>query len=412
MKLSDIADIGVSQKTALENQPPGLERQMLPDLPDIHSHALVISGIRRCGKSTLLRQFLKKLERPYFYLNFDDIRLISFSQADFALLDRAIADSGANLLFFDEIQSAQHWELYVRQKLDEGFQIAITGSNASLLSRELGTRLTGRHISKELFPFSYREFCSFLGVNTGPESLKEYLEKGGFPEYLKTGNPDILSQLQSDIIYRDIAVRYGIRDASSLRRLFVYLVSNPAQQFSPSKLTTVAGVKSPTTVLEHISFFEAAYLIHLLPCFAWSLKSQNLAPKKVYIADPGIIKTGAVSFSGNYGALLENCVFNFLKVTTNASSASGKRDIYYFKDANNHECDFIVAPQDKPLCIQVCWELTLDNQDREINGLLAAMDFFNRDYGVLITYNTEDVIHTAGKKIDVIPAWKSMLAKS
>jgi predicted AAA+ superfamily ATPase len=396
MKLSEIKDISESQRQALETQEQGLKRQLLSELPDIQSHALVVSGIRRCGKSTLLRQFIHKLERSYFYLNFDDIRLVSFVSADFALLDTAITESGVRLIFFDEIQSADRWELYIRQKLDEGFQLAITGSNASLLSRELGTRLTGRHLSKELFPFSYREFCGFSGLSAGPESFTDYLEKGGFPEYLKTGNTDILAQLQSDILYRDIAVRYGIRDATSLRRLFVYLVSNPAQLFSPSRLTGVAGVKSPTTVLEYISFFEAAYLIHLLPCFAWSVKMQSLAPKKVYIADTGFIKTGAVSFSGNYGALLENCVFTGLR----------EKDIYYFAGKNGGECDFIVTPHGKPSCIQVCWELTQENQDREIKGLLEAMDFFNLDNGTILTFNTEDIIQTNGKKIQVLPVWE------
>jgi predicted AAA+ superfamily ATPase len=406
MKLSEIQDIAESQKLALDKQEKGLERGLLPELPDIQSHALVVSGIRRCGKSTLLRQFVHKLKRPWFYLNFDDVRFASFSHKDFVLLDKVIAESGARLIFFDEIQSAQRWELYVRQKLDEGFQLAITGSNASLLSRELGTRLTGRHISKELFPFSYSEFCSFFNFKAGPESLTDYLEKGGFPEYLKTANTDILAQLQSDILYRDIAVRYGIRDASSLRRLFVYLVSNPAQLFSPSKLTGVVGVKSPTTVLEYISYFEAGYLIHLLPSFSWSVKAQSLSPKKLYIADTGLIKTGAVSFSGNYGALLENFVFNSLRIKAGINVSSAGLDIYYFTGKNGGECDFIISPQGKPSCIQVCWELTNDNQDREINGLLEAMGFFNLDDGTILTFNTEDIIQTAGKKINVIPAWK------
>jgi predicted AAA+ superfamily ATPase len=400
MKLSDLQGISESQKHALERQEQGLIRRLLQELPDIQSHALVVSGIRRCGKSTLLRQFVHKLGRPYFYLNFDDIRLVSFSHADFSLIDKALAESDVRLIFFDEIQTADRWELYVRQKLDEGFQLAITGSNATLLSRELGTRLTGRHLSRELFPFSYKEFCNFTGGAAGPESFADYLEKGGFPEYLKTGNTDILAQLQSDILYRDIAVRYGIRDATSLRRLFVYLVSNPAQLFSPSKLTGVAGVKSPTTVLEHISFFEAAYLIHLLPCFAWSLKAQSLALKKVYIADLGFIKTGSVSFSGNYGAMLENCVFNSLRIV------AGISDLYYFTGKNGGECDFIVTPHEKTSCIQVCWEITHDNEDREINGILEAMEFFNIDRGTILTFNTEDLIQVAGKKIEVVPAWK------
>jgi predicted AAA+ superfamily ATPase len=351
-----------------------------------------------------VHQFVKKLKRGFFYLNFDDLRLTDFSHADFHLLDRVIADSGARLIFFDEVQSTKHWELYVRQKLDEGFQLVITGSNASLLSRELGTRLTGRHISKELFPFSYREFCTFTGQKAGPASLENYLEKGGFPEYLKTGNTDILTQLQSDILYRDIAVRYGLRDVVSLRRLFVYLVSNPAQKVSPSRLRQTVGVKSPVTVLEYISYFEAAYLVNLLPCFAWSVKAQSLAPKKIYIADPGIIKTSSVSFSGNKGALLENFVYNCLRSETT--------DIFYYSDKNDCECDFIVKPHEQPHCIQVCWEFTTDNQDREINGLLGAMDFFDQNKGIILTYNTGDIVLTSGKRIDVIPVWKWAMKKS
>ncbi|MCL2128784.1 MAG: ATP-binding protein [Treponema sp.] len=406
MKLSEIEEISTSQKQALEMKELGLKRRLLPELPVLSSHALVISGIRRCGKSTLLRQYIKEQEKPYFYLNFDDIRLASFTNKDYLLLDKAIADSGAKLIFFDEIQSAGNWELYVRQKLDEGFQLAITGSNAALLSRELGTRLTGRHISKELFPFSYWEFYNFLGYEAGPESFMEYLEKGGFPEFLKNGNTDILKQLQSDILYRDITVRYGVRDAASLQRLFVYLVSNSAQLFSPSKLTGITGLKSPTTVLEYISFFEAAYLIQLLPCFSWSLKAQNLAPKKAYLIDTGLIKTGAVSFSGNFGALLENCVFNSIRAKLGISSSLKAPGIYYFSGNNGTECDFIVFNQDKPSCIQVCWELNTDNTDREINGLIEAMEFFNTTKGTILTFNTNDIIQLKDKNIEVIPVWK------
>ena len=398
MKFSEISDICTSQKIAFNGQDPGLKRSLLERLPDIKTHALVISGIRRCGKSTLLRQFVTKLDMDFLYLNFDDLRMVDFSREDFRLLDMVIEESRTQLLFFDEIHSAEHWELYVRQKLEEGFQLVITGSNASLLSRELESRLTGRHITKELFPFSYQEFCNFKELSPGEESLFAYLENGGFPEYLKTGNDEILTQLQTDILYRDITVRYSLRDISSLRRLYVYLVSNPSQKVSPSKLSFAAGVKSPTTVLEYFSYFEGAYLINLLPSFAWSVKAQSLAPKKIYIADPGIIKSSSISFSGNHGARLENFVYNILRNNTT--------DLFYFAGKNGGECDFIVSPHEERQCIQVCWELTAESQDREIKGLLDAMDFFNQQYGIILTFNTEDIIISAGKKIDVIPVWK------
>jgi len=405
MKLSDLQDISARQKTSLDRQDMGYLRHILPSLPDIQSHALIISGIRRCGKSTLLRQFMHKRQSPFFYLNFDDIRLASFTHEDYSLLDRVIGESGSRLIFFDEIQSAVNWELYIRQELDEGFSIAITGSNASLLSRELGSRLTGRHLSRELFPFSYGEFCSYLKLDPCAQSLVTYLEKGGFPEYLSTDNTDILSQLQSDIIYRDIAVRYGIRDTASLKQLYVYLVSNPAQLFSPSRLTEIIGIKSPTTILEYISHFISAYLINLLPCFAWSVKKQSLAPKKVYVCDTGLIQTGAVSFSRNDGAFLENFVYNSFRINSDITVPINN-NIFYYHDRNNSECDFIIRLKDSTKCVQVCWEMNADNQDREINGLLDAMDFFDEKEGEIITFNQKDIICTGGKKIGVRPAWQ------
>jgi predicted AAA+ superfamily ATPase len=366
MKLSELRDIEKSQKARIEALDAGLERDILSSLPDIQSHALIISGIRRCGKSTLLHQFVKKTGRDYLYFIFDDLRLYDFSEADYQLLDILITESGSGFLIFDEIQSAPRWELYIRQKLDEGFQVLLTGSNASLLSRELGNKLTGRHISKELFPFSYRESLRFTGQAAGSQSLDAYLLQGGFPEYLKTGNTDIVAQLQRDILYRDIAVRYGLRDTGSLHRLFGFLVSNAARLVSPSRLTGTAGVKSPSTVLEYFSYFEASYLIQLVPCFAWSLKAQSLSPKKLYISDLGIIHTGSLSFSPDFGALLENFVYNQLRVLGH--------DIFYFAD-KTCECDFIVNPhsRDGTLCLQVCYELNRDNQDREIKGIMLPL---------------------------------------
>jgi predicted AAA+ superfamily ATPase len=403
MKLSELRDIAASQKEAVETFDTGLEREALAGLPDITSHALIVSGIRRCGKSTLLHQFMRKLARPYFYFNFDDLRLLGFETSDFTLLDTVIAESGSKLLFFDEIQSAANWELYIRQKLDEHFQIIATGSNASLLSGELGTKLTGRHITKELYPFSYSEFLAFRNLARGIDSLKVYLESGGFPEYLKTGNRDILVQLQTDILYRDIAVRHGIRDIGSLKRLFTYILSNAANLVSPSNLTGIVGVKSPQTILDYISYFEAAYLIDLVPRFAWSAKAQSLAPKKLYVVDPGLITTGSAAFTKNEGALLENVVFIELRRKT--------KDIYYFSDKES-ECDFVVHPHSgPPLCIQVCSQLTTDNEAREIHGLMAALSFFNLAEGYIITADTCDEIIYKGKKIHIKkgsePIWEN-----
>jgi predicted AAA+ superfamily ATPase len=397
MKLSEIREIARAQKKRVERQDSGLERESLALLPDIATHALVVSGIRRCGKSTLLLQFARRLGKNFFYFNFDDLRLASFAVADFALLDATIVESGCSFLFFDEIQSAPDWELYIRQKLDEGFQIIITGSNASLLSGELGTKLTGRHITKELFPFSYGEFLAFRNLPRGLDSLEAYLESGGFPEYLKTGNGDILTQLQTDILYRDVAVRYGIRDVASLKRLFTLLLSNAAHLISPSKLIQSVGVKSPSTILEYFSYFEASYLIQLVPRFAWSAKSQAVSPKKLYIVDSGLIRTGSVSFTSEKGSLLENFVYLELRRRTD--------DIYYFSE-KEYECDFVVHPHGGgPVCVQVCWNLDKDNEERELRGLESALDFFGNATGYILTSSASDTIIMHGKTIQVIPAY-------
>src|ERR1035437_5664122 len=186
----------------------GLKRELIPATQSLSSHALIISGIRRCGKSTLLMQMMKAMDvETLLYLNFESPQLFEFSVLDFTRLDNVIAQKGVKTLFFDELQLVEGWEMYVRQKLDEGFQVIITGSNASLLSKELGTRLTGRHITQELFPFSYSEFINFKALTPSTNSLKIYMFTGGFPEYVKTGDEEQLATLFNDVLFRDIVTR-------------------------------------------------------------------------------------------------------------------------------------------------------------------------------------------------------------
>jgi predicted AAA+ superfamily ATPase len=157
------------------------------------------------------------------------------------------------------------------------------------------------------------------------------------------------------------------------------------------------GVKSPSTILDYFSYFEASYLIQLVPRFSWSAKSQAVSPKKLYIVDSGLIRTGSISFSGDKGALLENFVFLELRRSTT--------DLYYFSE-RDCECDFIVhSHASKPVCVQVCWKLSADNEARELKGLETAMDFFGLTTGYIITSDTEDTILRNGKTIKVVPAY-------
>ena len=232
-------------------------------------------------------------------------------------------------------------------------------------------------------------------------SFKKYFQTGGFPEYLKLKNPEILTQLQKDILYRDIAVRYNVSDERSLQRLYVFLASHAGSLISPSKLKDVAGVKSHTTILEYFSYFENSYLLSMVQKFAWSQKAQSLAPKKVYFTDIGFIRTAGFAFSENAGHILENFVFNELR---RKYGTFDDKQIYYYSD-DTGECDFIVNPAFAPQCIQVYLELNLENTERELNGLLAAMNFFEVREGLILTKDSYDLFVKEDKKIRIMPAW-------
>lgn len=398
MKKSVIAQIANEQKQIVLSYNTGLLREELSDLPDIQTHALIVSGIRRCGKSTLLHQFINKLRKDAFYLNFEEVQLYEFSIKDFALLDEVIAESGFKLLFFDEIQVVAGWELYVRQKLDQKYQVVITGSNASLLSSELGTKLTGRHINKELFPFSYKEFIAFKNLEASESSLYEYIKTGGFPEFVKTSLRELLNALVEDIIHRDIAVRHAVKDVASLKRLCLWLLSNSGNLFSPNKLKEAIGVKSSTTILEYISHFEACYLVNLVQKFSYSAKAQMLAPKKVYVIDPGIINATSLSFTQDKGHILETIIYWHLRRQYNR--------INYFNEGSG-ECDFVTFyNNDLVEVIQVCEQLTPENEERELNGLCSAMTYFKTDKGIIVTASQKDTIRHMDYTIQVIPAYE------
>jgi predicted AAA+ superfamily ATPase len=157
IRQEEIAWVINSQKEVFLKQESGFKRDALDNIPIADSFATIITGIRRCGKSTLLLQLLRKDYQDALYLNFDDIRFSAFETSDFIRLHREIEKRGIQVLFFDEIQIIKNWETLVNQLLREGYKIFITGSNAAMLSAELGTHLTGRHLSMELFPFSYSE---------------------------------------------------------------------------------------------------------------------------------------------------------------------------------------------------------------------------------------------------------------
>lgn len=392
---STIASVAEAQKANLSALELGLTRTALNKLPDITSHALIVSGVRRCGKSTLLHQLLREKHPDAFYLNFEDTRLYDFEPSDFVRLDSLVKDMGQTALFFDEIQIVERWETYVRQKLDEGCQIIITGSNASLLSRELGTKLTGRQITKELFPFSYTEFCAYRNIAPSADGTRDYMAAGGFPEYVKSGLEEIMHHLFEDILIRDIAVRYGVRDVRTLQRLALYLVSNVGRLITGNRLKTLFEAGSTSTMMDYLSYFEYTYLFHFVPKFSYSLRKQLINPRKVYAIDTGVVNANSGSFTDDFGAVFENLIFLHLR--------RNYKEIYYFSEKS--ECDFVVSEKGTVRqVIQVCYDLNHDNIDRELKGLFEAIAHFGLKEGTLVTFNQVDEFERDGMKARVVPA--------
>jgi len=400
IRQEQLAQVIDAQQDIFLNKSAQLIRDSLASIPIVESYATIISGIRRCGKSTLLLQLLKKKYKHALYFNFEDIRLAGFEVGDFGRLQQEIDKRQYRVLFFDEIQLTEKWEIFVHQLLREQYTVFITGSNASLLSRELGTHLTGRHLSMELFPFSFKEYISYKSLKADKESLHSYLEDGGLPEYVNHQEPLILQNLMEDILVRDISVRHGIRDIGSLKQLTVYLISNIGCPVSANKLNGMFGIKSSTTFLEYFNYLRDAYLVEFLPQFSYSLKAQARNQKKIYTIDNGFLSV-ASSFTENLGRKLENLIYQQLR--------RRYKEIYYFTDKG--ECDFLAFIKGKiHKAIQVCYQIDDLNFYREYNGLLEALRFFKLQEGLIITLDQKDVFEQDGFIIKMIPAYEYLAA--
>lgn len=382
-------------------------------------HAVVVSGVRRSGKSTLLNQIISDLyKKGVYYFNFEDERLVDFDVDDFNHLYEVFLElyGDKKIFFFDEVQNVPQWEVFVRRMQGKGCKFFITGSNASLLSKELGTKLTGRNVNVELFPFSFMEFLSFKGFQLSKNGLSltseraaikkyfaEYLKYGGMPEYLKYQDTTLLKRLYEDILYRDIVARYGIKQVKPLRELGLYLLSNIGGTFSYNNLKNVLGLGSMNTIKRYADFMENSYLIFLVSKFSYSLKQQFVSLKKIYCIDNGLSEAVAFQFSKNKGKFLENLVFLELRRKF--------QEIYYYKTTNNLEVDFLFKSGKNDLkLIQVADNL--DNEktrQRELNALEKAMDELKLKTALILTEDTEEEIVLKGKVLMVKPIYKWLL---
>jgi len=366
MKRELIETLVLDQREVLERKKIGLLRNIDFDKLISTKQISVISGIRRSGKSTLLLQLMEKY-MEFSYMNFDDERMLNFSISDFqTLLSVFDKFTKSKVVFFDEIQNIEGWERFIRRIFDDGYKIFITGSNAKLLSSELATHLTGRYIKIELFPFSFNEILMYRKVNyqkLSSSTISEimalfdyYLLSGGFPEMIKYDDDEFLMRVYEDILYKDLIVRYKIKNIKQFKNLSQYLFTNFTNSISYNSLKTILNIKSATTVQEYVSFLEESYLIFELYKYDFSLKKQFISNKKVYVIDNGIRNKVALMFSTDKGKFLENLVFIELK--------RRKKDFYFYKTRKNLEIDFLYYEDNQFYLIQVSYILG-DHRTRE-----------------------------------------------
>ncbi|MCE2962987.1 MAG: ATP-binding protein [Chitinophagales bacterium] len=389
------------QASRIAIQSDWIERYYLKSIVLNAEHIQIVSGVRRSGKSTLLSLLKREYRKNIASFNFEDSRIYGFEVSDFSKLDKVIGP-GVDVYFFDEIQNVPRWEIFIRQLHDRGKKIFITGSNASLLSKELGTRLTGRYISHELFPFNYSEFLVFKKKKDSTSSIESYIKMGGFPEYLKSKNIETLQYLLRDILYRDIAIRYSIKNTKSLFDIALYLMSNVGKEFTFNSLRKAFDVGSANTISDYLHWMEESYLFFYVSKFSYSKKNSSVNPRKVYGIDTGMIQANSLSYTKDKGRLLENLVFLHLR--------QNQLDIYYYREKK--ECDFVVFKDKKIVqAIQVCEEVNTDNYQRETEGLLDALEFFSLKKGIIVTKKQRDTLKIGKLTIELIPVNEFILNK-
>lgn len=382
----------------------------------ISDSIVIVTGIRRSGKSYLLNIFRNKQTNKNYYINFDDDRLISFSVEDFEILYEVFLElfDKESIFYFDEIQNVKGWERFIRRLHDYSNKIYITGSNSNLLSKELGTHLTGRYVSIELFPASFKEYLIFHGFEYSKENLlkreynakikklfSQYLKEGGFLKYLQDKDREFFKTLMDSIIYRDIVSRYNLPSDKPIKEVVNFLFSNISKEFSYTTIKNITQVSNVTTIKDYISYLENSYLLFTLTLYDTSLKKQLINPKKAYAIDHGLANTMSFKFSEDADRILENIIFIELK-------RQGK-EIYYHR--KKKECDFVIKEGlEITTAIQVTQYMeNIETREREISGLLDALNSYNLKEGLILTQYEEGEEVIDNKKIIIKPIWKWLL---
>jgi len=410
-----IKDILLLQKRELDSKLKELYLERLADTSKLKSPLIkVIIGPRRAGKSFFALHFLSK-QGKFGYVNFDDEKLIETADYDDIIVNLKSLYNNPKIFLFDEIQNLPKWELFVNRLHRQGYNLIITGSNSNLLSKELATHLTGRHVAINILPFSFSEFLGEGKLTTSEikEKLNRFTIYGGYPEPLikNLDYKDYLSTLFNSIIYRDILRRYKIRSPQGIEDIALYLLSNIASEYSYNFLCKMAKINSVNTIEKYLNYLEEAFIFFSLKRFSYKFKEQLSSNKKIYSIDNGFIHAKAFKVSPDFGKLYENIVAQELK----KDELNNRIKLYYWKNQQQEEVDFVIYENLKVTqLVQVCFNLkNPETKTREIRALLKAGHELKCGNLLVITdnYESEENIEwfDIKGKIKFIPLWKWLL---
>lgn len=351
----------------------------------------VLKGIRRCGKSTLLLNQIKILvasgveKKNILFVNLEDPRFVNHLSV--ALLEQIkdvyleyLAPQGKPYIFLDEVQNIPFWEKWVNKEYELKLShLAVTGSNSSMLSGEIASTLSGRYLSVEVLPLSFKEFLEFRHimltnkldfVNKKIEinrAFEEFIKYGGFPkvlEYSEHEKNELLLTYKDSILLKDIVARYKLNNFTTLEEIAAYLLANTGIIQSTSKIKNNFKI-SFDMASNYVEYLRNAYMVYEVKKFDYSLKKQNLNDRKYYSADLGLAnlyRVGNLQFRGDD---LETIVY--LELLRRGYK------VYYYKTSSNQEIDFVLEHENKIVeLIQV--SKTLENEKTK----KREMDVFSK----------------------------------
>lgn len=362
----------------------------------------VIIGPRRSGKSTLALHALR--DKKFAYFNFEDEQLNFPFTANDLLESFDVVYPSYDYILLDEIQLLPQWEKYLNRLERLQKNVIVTGSNSKLLSSELATSLTGRHLSYELLPFSFAEYQRATHSGT----YVQYLSNGGFPSVAlqNTTLRDFLTALWDSIILKDIVHRYKIRRAAELKNLlFVVLTMMCGRTSGRSLERALHANLNHSTINKFLQYAEQAYLCILLQNYSFKSRVRVSAEKKVYLYDNGFFTAHHTGTTPDHGKLLENAVF----IALCRKGLKPNNTLYHYRTKADYEVDFYATPSSGESALyQVAFSVEAPHTlERETRALLAAADELRVNKLYIITMeDAERELHYGSRIIHVVPASK------